>query len=208
MGNDLVYRTHDPQKIAASVEEVVRRDVGSNVPLAVQTTIDTAEPLTARRYLADLGRLLAERPGTVLATLEFDLPGPRAAHLVVRMVRNGLIAYAGSLVYVIDLRGSVDGPVGLDEHKMFTKPRFHGGRTADRLNAVESLAKLADDVLASVAVVGALTLQLPRIFELGATEHGCRLVIRTLPHKTSLLGPMSTGAGRVLEIANLVEGAL
>ena len=116
------------------MEEVVRRDVGAKVPLSVRTIPEGTDPLDARSYFADLGRLLAERPRAVLATLQFDLLGSRTARLLVRVVRNGLTAYAASLIFAMDLRSSVDAPVGLAEHRMFTKPAFVGGRSAERLN--------------------------------------------------------------------------
>jgi len=125
-----------------------------------------------------------------------------------RVVRHGLTAYVGSLIFAMDLRSSVDVPVGLAEHGMFKKPAFVGGRSADRLNAIGGLAKRADDVLTDVAIVGSLTLRLPRIFELSPADPGSLLVMRTLPHKTGVFGPMSTNAGTILAIADAIEASL
>ena len=208
MGNNLVYRTHDPVKIAAGVEEIVRRDVGWKTPLTVRTTMGTTDPLTARSFFADVGRLMVEHKTQVLMTLEIDLPGPRESSLIVPIHRQGVIASPGSVIFVMDLARPIDEPVGFEEHRMFKRAAFLGGRAAARLNAAEGLTKLADDTLASLAVVGSLTLQLPRVFALTPSETGSRLMMRSLPHKSSILGPMTTGAGDMLRIAKLVENAL
>jgi hypothetical protein len=91
------------------------------------------------------------------------------------------------------------------------KPKFEGGTSADRLNAVVGLADRADKILEAKMFVAANSLlEIEPTFRLLPGDGGSWLFVSTLPIvKMHLTGhSASTAAGRLLQIAAEIEAAL
>ena len=159
--------------------------------------------------LVDIGHVLGSGQTTLLLTVEIDLPGGRPATLRANLLRQGVGAYCGSLVYVFRLAKAVAGEVGFEEHKSFGTPKFTGdAAAAARLNGAKDLAKRADKVLRNEAEMGSVKVKVPRVFRLTPADGGSTLVLGTLPRLTSMGMSATTDAREILEIAAAVEAAL
>lgn len=79
--NNLVYGNQDPAKLAAGVEEIVRKDVGSSTPLQYRILDQAAGTATVGSVLVDIGHALGSGATTPLLTIELDLPGALPATL-------------------------------------------------------------------------------------------------------------------------------
>lgn len=207
--NNLVYGNQQPDKLAAGVEEIVRKDTGSPAPLPYRMLDVAGGSATVGSVLVDIGHVLGSGQITPLLTVEIDLPGGRPGTLQAQLLRQGVGAYCGSLVYVFRLAKPVAGEVGFEDHKSFGTPRFTGdAATAGRLNGAKDLAKRADKVLRSEAEMGSVKVKAPRVFRLTPAEGGAVLVLGTLPRLTSMGMSATTDAKEILEIAAAVEAAL
>jgi hypothetical protein len=207
--NNLVYGNQDPQKLAAGVEEVVRKDTGSSTPLTYRIVDAAGGSATVGSVLVDVGHALGGGEVTPLLVMELDLPGARPSTLRATLVRQGVGAYCGSLLYLFRLAKPVGGEVGFEAHKSFGTPKFTGDAdAAAHLNGAKDLAKKADKVLRSEADMGSVKVKLPRTFSLAPADGGSMLVLGTLPRLTSMGMSATTDAKDVLEIADLVDRAL
>ena len=206
MGNRLVYRTREPDKIAQQLEERVRADLGAASPVPYE--VHDTRALAQGGGLSDLGRLMIGSHLESIATIVFRLPWHRPASLAVIASRVGLTAQCGSLLYEVDFDGPTGGPIG------FQKKAFVAGAGADpatvaRLNAVPDLGKRLDKVLRERSAFGAMVMEQPTHFAIEPAEQGSRMLLRTLGRPTGLLmNNATTDAGEVLGIARLIEGAL
>jgi hypothetical protein len=207
--NNLIFGNQQSDKIAASVEEIVRKDVGSPTPLVYRILDATGGSATVGSVLVDIGNLLGSGQTTPLLTVELDIPGGRPATLQAQVIRQGVGGHTGPLVFVFRLAKAAAGEVGFEEHKSFGTPKFTGDpATAARLNGVKDLAKRTDKVLRSEAEMGSVKVKAPRVFRLVPADGGSTLVLGTLPRLTSMGMSATTDAREILEIATAVEGAL
>lgn len=206
--NNLVYGNQQPDKIAASVEEIVRKDVGAATPITYRITGGDAAPASLTSVLADIGNLLGSGATTTLLGVELDLPGPRPATLTARMLRQGVGCYCGPLLFTVTLGRPVDGEVAIEDHKSFGSPKFLGGSAAGRLNAAKDLAKRVDKILRTEAEMGSVKVKAARLFRVAPGEGSAVVVIGTLPRLTSMGMGATTDAREVLEIAAAIEAAL
>jgi hypothetical protein len=207
--NYLVFGNQQPDKLAAGVEEIVRKDVGSATPLPYRLLDVANGSATVGSVLVDIGNVLGSGQTAPLLTVELDLPGAQPATLQAQLIRQGIGAYCGPLVYVFRLAKPVAGEVGLEEHKSFGTPRFTGDAdAAARLNAAKDLAKRTDKVLRSETEMGAIKLRVPRVFRLAPAEGGSVLVLGSLPRITSMGMSATTDAHEIIDIASTVETAL
>ena len=85
--NNLVYGNQDPQKLAAGVEEVVRKDTGSSTPLTYRIVDAAGGSATVGSVLVDVGRALGGGEVTPLLVMELDIRlAPGAAKELARRV--------------------------------------------------------------------------------------------------------------------------
>lgn len=206
--NNLVYGNQQPDKVAASVEEIVRKDVGSAAPIVYRITGGDAPPASLGSVLADVGHVLGSGTTTPLLGIEMDLPGSRAATLSAQMLRQGVGCYCGRLLFSLEIGRPVDAEVTIEDHKSFGSPKFLGGAAAGRLNAARDLAKRVDKILRTEAEMGSIKVKSPRLFRLVPSDRGALLVLGTLPRLTSMGMGATTDAREILEIAASIEAAL
>jgi hypothetical protein len=207
--NNLVFGNQDPQKLAAGVEEIVRKDIGAPSPLGYRIVDGAGGTATVGSVLVDIGRVLGGGKATPLLFLEFDLPGPRPGTLLVTLARQGVGAYCGTLLFLFRLSKVVGGEVGFEPHKSFGTPEFTGDAdAAARLNGAKDLAKKTDRVLRSETDMGSVKVKAPRIFAVAPVDGGSVLTLGTLPRLTSMGMSATTDAKDILEVADLVDHAL
>lgn len=206
--NNLVYGNQHPDKIAASVEEIVRKDVGSSGPIVYRITGGDAAPASLASVLTDIGNVLGSGATTPLLTVEMDLPGRHPASLTARMLRQGVGCYCGTLLFTVTLGRPIDGEVTIEDHKSFGSPKFLGGDAAGRLNAAKDLARRVDKVLRTEVEMGSIKVKAPRLFRIVPGENGALLILGTLPRLTSMGMGATTDAREILEIAGAIEAAL
>lgn len=207
--NNLVYGNQQPDKLAAGVEEIVRKDLGSPTPLPYRV-LDVADgKATVGSVLVDIGNAIGSGQVTPLLTVEIALAGTQPATLQAHLIRQGVGAYCGALTYVFGLSKPITGEVGFEEHKSFGTPKFTGDPgLAARLNGVKDLAKRTDKVLRSETDMGSIKVKVPRVFRLAPANGGALLVLGTLPRLTSLNTSATTDAREIMAIAAEVLGAL
>lgn len=207
--NNLVYGNQQPEKLAAGVEEIVRKDLGSPAPLPYRMLDVATGKATVGSVLVDIGSVLNSGQVTPLLTVEIALAGAQPATLQAQLIRQGVGAYCGSLLFVFGLAKAISGEVGLEDHKSFGSPKFIGDpNLAARLNGIKDLAKRADKVLRSEADMGSIKVKAPRVFRLSPANGGALLVLGTLPRLTSLNTSATTDAREIMEIAAAVQGAI
>jgi hypothetical protein len=207
--NNLVYGNQDPAKLAAGVEEIVRKDVGSATPLQYRILEQAAGTATVGSVLVDIGHALGSGATTPLLMVELDLPGAMPATLQAQLIRQGVGAYCGALVFAFRSAKPVAGEVGFEEHKSFGTPKFTGDpAAAARLNGAKDLARRTDKVLRSESEMGSIKVKVPRTFSLVPSDGGSLLVLGTLPRLTSMGMSATTDAREVLEVAAAVGAAL
>jgi hypothetical protein len=206
--NNLIYGNQHPDKIAASVEEIVRKDVGAAEPIAYRIVDADAAPASLTSVLTDIGNALGSGSTTTLLTMEMDLPGPRPALLTARMLRQGVGCYCGALLFTVTLGRPIGAEVTIEEHKSFGSPKLLGGDAAGRHNAAKDLAKRVDKVLRTEVEMGSIKVKAPRLFRVVPGESGALLILATLPRLTSMGMGASTDAREILEIAGAIEAAL
>jgi hypothetical protein len=207
--NNLVYGHQDPAKLAASVEEIVRKDVGASAPLAYRILDAAPGTATVGSVLVDIGHALGSGTTTPLLTVELDLPGAIPGTLQAQLIRQGVGAYCGPLLFAFRIPRPCAGEVGFEEPKTFGTPKFTGEPgTAGRLNAAKDLAKRANKALRNETEMGAIKVKRPRTFSLAPAEGGSLLLLGTLPRLTSMGMGATTDARDILEIAASVAEAL
>ena len=206
--NNLIYGNQQPDKIAAGVEEIVRKDVGAAEPIVYRIAAGDATPASLVSVLTDIGNVLGSGSTTPLLNVELDLPGPRPASLTARMLRQGVGCYCGTLLFTVTLGRPIGAEVTIEDHKSFGSPRFLGGEAAGRLNVVKDLAKRVDKVLRTEVEMGSIKVKAPRLFRVVPGENGALLVLGTLPRLTSMGMGATMDAREILEIAGAIEAAL
>ena len=207
--NNLIYGNQQPDKLAAGVEEIVRKDLGSPAPLPYRMLDVAGGKATVGSVLVDIGNVLGSGQLTPLLTVEIALAGSQPATLQAQLIRQGVGAYCGSLIFVFGFAKPVAGEVGFEQHKSFGTPKFTGEPgLAGRLNGVKDLAKRADKVLRSEAEMGTIKVKVPRVFHLSAANGGSLLVLGTLPRLTSLNTSATTDAREIMAIAAAVQEAI
>jgi len=207
--NNLVYGNQQPDKLAAGVEEIVRKDTGSATPLPYRLLDVATGKATVGSVLVDIGHALGSGQTAPLLTVELDLPSAQPATLQAQLIRQGIGAYCGPLVYVFRLAKAVAGEVGFEEHKSFETPKFTGeAGLAGRLNGAKDLAMRVDKVLRSETDMGSIKVKAPRVFRLAPADGGAVLVLETLPRVTSMGMSATTDAREILDIAAAVDAAI
>jgi hypothetical protein len=208
--NALVYRTTDPTSWGPKVEELVRKDVNSPVPLHWRVLEGPGSGPTVRNTLADFARLLGGLQSVDVGAIEVELPWHRPARLVAIASRMGPAVVVGRLVFDVTLARPVDAEAGFEKTGRFGSASFVGGSAATRLAAKPDLGKRAGKVLRDFAMFGGINLQVKSSLQIepdNADES--RLRIGTLAHqKGALIATGKTEAGEVLAIAKEIEAAL
>ena len=78
--NNLICGNQRPDKIAASVEEIVRNDVAAAGPIVYRIAGGDAAPASLASVLTDIGNVLGSGSTTPLLTVETDLPARAPRH--------------------------------------------------------------------------------------------------------------------------------
>jgi hypothetical protein len=203
--NNLAYGGQDPQKIGAQVEELLRKELGAGGPILFEIEDAGTAEKSASSILKDVGTHLFSGDTTRLLTLHFHITQPRAAELDVRMNRQGLGCYAGSLIFSTVIGKKVGGEVSFSD-----KGEFAGDATAaGKLNAQKDVRKKCEAFAVSKGGITGFEVKLPsRTFKIAPHERGAEIVGVTLPKSKSMGLSATFNSKEFFELAAQIEALL
>lgn len=210
--NVLAYSTQDGEKVAAKVEELLRKETGAAAPLTWDVETTGASKVSVGTLLAEGVGLIFGRSEVRLFTIGFNLATPRAARIEINMNRQGVGCHAGTILYSTNLSKPVAGEISLEDPKTFGSSKFAGegpaAANAEKLNSSKELLKLANAFARTKANVGGVDITAPRFFKLAPREGGSILVAATLARSYSMGFKISMESKEFFQIADLIEAAL
>jgi hypothetical protein len=207
--NNLLYGNQQAEKIGPQVEEKVRKETGSASPVAYSVESGEAGSTSAGSVLGDVARGLFGGKTNTLFTLVFDIATPRAAQLRTTVIRQGVGAYVGSLLYSTRLSKPVKSEVSLEPPKTFGSSKFIGDADAGaKLNAKGDIAKRVGKFARTKTEMGSITVEMARLFKIVPQDAGSLLIVNTLPRMTSMGMDAAIDAKDFFEIAAMIEAAL
>lgn len=207
--NNLIYGNQHAEKIGPQVEEKVRKETGSTSPVAYTIESGEAGSTTVGSVLGDVARGLFGGKMNTLFTLVFDIATPRAAQLRATVIRQGVGAYVGSLLYSTKLSKTVKSEVSLEPPKTFGSSKFIGDAdTIMKLNAKGDIAKRVGKFARTKTEMGSITVEMVRLFKIVPQDSGSLLIVNTLPRMTSMGMDAAIDAKEFFEIAAMIEAAL
>jgi hypothetical protein len=207
--NNFIYGNQQVEKVAAQIEEKVRKDTGAAAPVPYQVESGEVGKTSVGSVLGDVGRALIGGHTNLLFALVFDIATPRPAQLRAAVIRQGVGCYVGSLLFVIKLPRAVKGEAMLEGPKTFGTSKFMGeAETIGRLNANGDLLKRLGKFARTQAEMGSITVKIDRLVKIAPHDSGALLIINTLPRLTSMGMDATTDAKDFFEIAALIEAAL
>lgn len=207
--NNLLYGNQQAEKIGPQVEEKVRKETGSTSPVAYTVESGEAGTTTVSSVLGDVARGLFGGKTNTLFTLVFDITTPRAVQLRATVIRQGVGAYVGSLLYSTKLSKLVKSEVSLEMPKTFGSSKFIGDADASaKLNAKGDIAKRAGKFARTKTEMGSITVEMARLFKIVPQDAGSLLIVNTLPRMTSMGMDAAIDAKEFFEIAAMIEAAL
>jgi len=207
--NNLAYSSQQADSIGPKVEEIVRKDLGSNEPLNYEI-VDQGIPKEGAlsKILNDSASFLFGGKETLLFTVNFNIQQPRNVILSISINRQGIGCHAGSLVFSTFINKPISAPVTMEGPKVFGTSKFIGDATAtSKLNSNKDLLKLTDKFARTKTdVAGGLKME--RFVKLEPFNNGATLVIITLARATSMGIGATTDAKDFFSIAGMIEAAL
>jgi hypothetical protein len=207
--NNLLYANQQAEKIGPQVEEKVRKETGSTSPVAYTIESGEAGSTTVGLVLGDVARGLFGGKTNTLFTLVFDIATPRAAQLRATVIRQGVGAYIGSLLYSTQLSKTVKSEVSLEPPKTFGLSKFIGDAdTITKLNAKGDIAKRIGKFARTKTEMGSITVEMARLFKIVPQDSGSLLIVNTLPRMTAMGMDAAIDAKEFFEIAAMIEAAL
>jgi hypothetical protein len=206
--NNLAYTMQDPEKVAAKIEEIIKKDLGSDISIEYNVFGKGNDQTLLGSIAEDTLIHLFGKEEKVLFSVTFKIPAPREINIIVQVDRQGVGCHAGAIIFVARLKKPVSAMVTFEEPKTFGTPKFTGDtELAARLNSNKDLLKRIDK-FSRVKSDIAGGLRLERIVQLKPGVGGTELVINTLARPTSMGFGATTDAKDFFEIVNLVEAAL
>ena len=193
---ELIFPVPDLEAIGPRVEAVVRRDVGSDVPLRFGTTVGSPAPVP-------LG-------WKALGRIRIELPWPSAASLTGELVNFGSTTFLGSLHFELALDPAVDGEVRFERARLLRSARFGGAAAAPRLNASDGLTGRVSKVLRDVFFTGTVWVKSVGCgLTLTPADRGSTLRLWTYSRtRGALARGATTDAGAILDLTREIERAL
>jgi hypothetical protein len=136
--NNLAYTSQDPAKVVASVEEMLRKELGTTEPIPYRIVPEGGVDTGVATFTIDAARFLFGGKLSVLFTLVFDIASPRPFELRAHVIRQGIGSHVGALLFSAPLQNQVAAESVLGDHKSFGSPKFTGDEsTCLRLNAAK-----------------------------------------------------------------------
>ena len=212
--NNLAYNSRDPQTVGPKVEELIRKELGSAMPIAYTVAEGAPEPYTVGSALKAALVPLVPHMSSQLETvfqLNFELPPPRPARLQVSMCQMGIGCTAGSTLFSTQLSKSVGGEVALQPPGGFlsSNSKFAGNPEASaKLNANSELIKLANKFARTESPFGGHKLKRDRLLKIVPDGKECALIVGSLPRTTSMGLSATVDSKDFLELASLIERSL
>ena len=207
----LLFNTHQPEKIAPKVEELLRKEVGAPVPLAYQLLDAGTGGVTAGSLLRDAGSSILDSKGTVLFFMQFALPQPRPFELRVTINRSGIGGYVGQLSYAVRLMKPVNGEISIEPPKWFGlgSSKFLGNAEAvARLNKNGKVIKYANDLAVNSGKAGTIDFSIDYCLKILPQTAGSLLILNTVPVQTKMGLGMTLNLKKVFDFAALLDTSI
>jgi hypothetical protein len=201
---NLAFGSQKAEKIAPSVEELLRKETGAGGPIVYEIEDAGTADHSIKSLLKDLGTTAFGGDVTLLFKLHFHLTQPRAADLAVDVIRQGMGAYAGSLAYAAVLSRKVGSKVALGDGKQFSGD----ADAAAKLNASKDLLKKCNAFAMTSGGITGFEISIARRLEVQPREGGALLVAVTLPRSKMMGLSASMASKEFFELVNDLEAAL
>jgi hypothetical protein len=202
----LRYLGQNPEKIAASVEQIVRKELGAPTPIPYQILPGTSGGATPGSLLGEWAQaqLHMTRQAASLCYVNFRLGMPRPFEIQVSIIRQGLGALVGKCVFVAPLSRPVRGPIGLGQASRMSAYKFTGEpATSERLNNNRDLLAKAYKLSIPTSTIGRTKITIPRRLEVRPTRTGSVLVVDRLPQTFLFINNM--GISDLLAFVPMLE---
>lgn len=203
--NVLAYSTQDPEKVAASLEEKVREELGANTSIEHWNEQAAGAGVSVGNFLAGAARGLFGGKEDLMYALTLDVEAQRRFQLRANVNRQGIGCHVGALLYATRFGKHVDADVVLDAKK----PIFAGNPQASaKLNAQKDLMKRLDHLARTSGNVGGMELTIPRHCVVHSQPQGALFTIATLGRSHAMGFKMAIDAKEFVDLANMIEAAL
>ena len=207
--NTLAFGNQKPDKICPAVEEKLRKELGAAAPLPYQVEDQSSQTTSVGTVFKDMTHALFSGKTQELFRINFDLSAPRKAQLQAYVMRQGVGAHVGLLLYSTTLAKAAAGEATLENPKMFGTSKFTGDASVTgKLNANGDLLKQLGKFARTQAEIGGMTVTIPRLAKVTPQDGAALLVIGTLPRMTSMGMDASLDAKDFFDLANLIEKVL
>lgn len=206
----LAYSRPDPDKIGPGVEALLRKELGSSVPLPYKMLPGEGEGATAKSVLSDVGKALTmtKQQSAVLFYLYFALDLPRPFELQVSITRYGLGAIVGRFAYAVPLNKPVKGEVHLLETKLGSFNGFAGdSATIAPLNSNRDLILQAHKLAVSKTTIGNFKLSISQFLQIVPHNAGSLLIVHRLG-VPGFFGGANVGAKDLFDFVPKLEACL
>lgn len=204
-----LFNSQKLEKIAPSVEEALRKELGAPASLPYQLLDTQSTGVSGQSMLSDIGAGLLDGKGTALFVLHFTLPQPRPFELRVTINRTGIGAYVGQLSYVVRLARPVDGEISIEPPKWFGASKLIGNAEAlARLNKKGEVIKQANDLAVTGGKAGTVNFSIERALKILPQSTGSLLLLNTVAVETRMGLSMSFNTKKVFTFATLLDSVI
>ena len=207
--NNLAYSTQVPEKVAAKIEEVLRKDLEAGQLLSYDIEKEEVSKTTVGSVLKDISTAVFGGKEERLLSVSFNINEPRSINIIVGVNKQGIGCHVGSILFYGNINKAVKAEIMLEEPKAFGTSKFKGDSTDDiaKLNSNKDLLKLADKFAKTKTTVSG-GLKLDRFFKIIPSEEASIVVVNTLARSTSMGFGATTDAKDFFTILTLIEQTL
>jgi hypothetical protein len=206
--NVLAYSGHQPEKVAARVEEKLREEMGAPAPIPCCIERNDADMSAAATARWTAGLLIGGHCN-YLCTLVFDLITPRPAQLQASVYRQGVGCQVGRLLYSAELSKPITGEVVLEQPKVVRASQFTGNaEVATQLNANRELLNRLGEFSRIKSRLGGRTTTVERLVKITSHDGGALVLISTMPRAASMGFRVFLDPKEFFEILEMLEIAL
>lgn len=195
------------EKIGPRIEQMVRQELGSPVPLPYQVLPGTSGGATAGSLLSEWAhaQIHLSQQAAALFYIHFTLAAPRPFDLHITIMRHGMGALAGQCIFAVRLSKPVPGPLNLGELKLMGTRGFSGDPAlAARLNSQRDVLAKAYGLVTTTSSIGGTRIHIAHYLQIQPARVGSLLIVHRLPQSGPLSGT-NWGIRDMLAFAPMLE---
>lgn len=205
----LHFLSQQPEKIAASVEQLVRKELGAPTPIPYQILPGTSTGATAGSLLGEWAKsqIRMTQQAEALCYVSFNMAWPRPFELQISLIQRGLGTLVGKCVFAVPMAKRVPGPVLLEKLTLGGPRGFSGEPGLSKhLNSNRQVLAGLYRLSVDSSTIGNTKLTIARHVEIRPTPQGSVLIINRLP--TELLLMVNMGVKDILAFMPTLEAYL